>query len=136
MVRTRKELATMTDAEILVHYRREHGDPYMPLSVAKEMRHADYKWLHDTLAWEKRKREEREEAERQLRAKVFGSEVAAMIDWEVMRAAAEEFGYWPASTDPEHLEKLREDNRRHDLMNAHDPGGKRWRKMGKAMGPK
>ncbi len=53
-----------------------------------------------------------------------------------MRSVVEELGYSPASTDPEHLDKLREDNRRHDEANAHDPDGKRWSKMGRAMGPK
>lgn len=58
------------------------------------------------------------------------------VDREALRAAYEELGYWPASTDPEHLEKLREDNRRFDAANAHDPDGVRWSKMGQAMGPK
>lgn len=53
---TRSELAAMGDDEILVYYRRKHNDPYMPLSMAKEMQRADYKWLHSTLAWEKCKR--------------------------------------------------------------------------------
>ena len=54
---TRDELAAMTDEEILTHYRRKHGNPYMPLSMAKEMQRADYRWLHSTLAWEKRETE-------------------------------------------------------------------------------
>ena len=54
---TRDELAAMTDEEILAHYRRKHGNPYMPLSMAKEMRRADYRWLHSTFAWEKRQRD-------------------------------------------------------------------------------
>jgi hypothetical protein len=58
------------------------------------------------------------------------------IDREAMRAAAAELGYWPASTDPEALEKHREDNRRFDAANAHDPDGTRWSKMGASMGPK
>ena len=67
--KTRAELAAMTDDEILAYQRAKHGDPYTPLSAAKSAQSFDYRWLHRTLAWEKRKREE---AERQLRAKVFG----------------------------------------------------------------
>ena len=54
---TRDELAAMDDDEILAHYRRKHGNPYMPLSVAKELHRFEFKYLHNTLAWEKRKRE-------------------------------------------------------------------------------
>jgi hypothetical protein len=32
---TREELAAMTDDEILTFQRAKHGDPYMPLSMAK-----------------------------------------------------------------------------------------------------
>jgi hypothetical protein len=52
----RAKLAAMTDAEILVHYRREHGNPYMPLSVAKEMHRFAFKYLHDTLRAEARRK--------------------------------------------------------------------------------
>lgn len=70
--KTRAEMAAMTDDEILAYQCEKHGNPYMPLSMAKKMQHFDYKWLHSTLAWEKREREEREQAQRQLRARVFG----------------------------------------------------------------
>jgi hypothetical protein len=63
-------------------------------------------------------------------------EAAMSIDREALRAAHAEFGFWPASTDPEHLEKIREDNRRYDAANSHDPDGQRWAKMGEAMGPR
>ncbi|QZA07036.1 hypothetical protein K3U94_19005 [Mycolicibacter heraklionensis] len=46
------------------------------------------------------------------------------------RRLAEELGYWPATTDPEHLAKLRSDNERFNRMNAHDPQGLKWSKMG------
>jgi hypothetical protein len=34
----------MTDDEILAHQRAKHGDPYMPLSMAKKMQREEYKW--------------------------------------------------------------------------------------------
>ena len=42
------------------------------------------------------------------------------IDIAKLRAAAAELGYWPATTDDDHLEKLRADNERFDRMNARD----------------
>jgi hypothetical protein len=53
----------------------------------------------------------------------------ADLDIAKLRAAAAEFGYSPASTDDEHLAKLRADNERFDRMNAHDPQGLKWKKM-------
>jgi hypothetical protein len=64
---TRRELAAMTDDEIHVHYRGKHGNPYMPLSVAKEMHHIALKWRHLTSLAEKRAEEERQESERRIR---------------------------------------------------------------------
>ena len=58
----------------------------------------------------------------------------AELDIAKLRAAAAEFGYWPATTDDEHLAKLRADNRRFDRMNAHDPQGLKWQKMGPRSG--
>lgn len=46
-----------------------------------------------------------------------------------LRAATAELGYGPASTDDEHLDKLRADNERFDRMNAHDPQVTKWKKM-------
>jgi hypothetical protein len=43
LMMTRDELSAMTDAEILVHYRNKHGDPYMPLSMAKKMHREAFK---------------------------------------------------------------------------------------------
>ena len=54
----------------------------------------------------------------------------AELDMARLRELAAEFGYYPATTDDEHLEKLRADNERFDRMNAHDPQGLKWRKMG------
>jgi hypothetical protein len=53
------------------------------------------------------------------------------LDIAKLRAATAELGYQPATTDDEHLEKLRADNERFDQMNAHDPQGLKWRKMGR-----
>jgi hypothetical protein len=53
---TREELAAMTDDEILAHYRNKHGDPYMPLSMAKKMHHATFKWWHLDAAAEARRK--------------------------------------------------------------------------------
>lgn len=55
----------------------------------------------------------------------------ATLDREKLRAATAELGYAPASTDDEHLDKLRADNERFDRMNAHDPQGLKWSKMGR-----
>ncbi len=54
----------------------------------------------------------------------------AELDMARLRELAAELGYWPATTDDEHLEKLRADNERFDRMNAHDPQGLKWQKMG------
>jgi hypothetical protein len=43
---TRKELAAMTDQELLAYERERHGDPYMTLADAKAMRHTDLKFWH------------------------------------------------------------------------------------------
>lgn len=54
----------------------------------------------------------------------------AELDIAKLRAAAAELGYWPATTDDDHLDKLRADNERFDRMNGHDPQGLKWSKMG------
>ena len=54
---TREALAAMTDDEILVHYRHKHGDPYMPLSMAKKMQREERKWAHMTALHKKREAE-------------------------------------------------------------------------------
>lgn len=43
------------------------------------------------------------------------------LDIAKWRAAAVELGYWPATTDDEHLHKLRADNERFDRMHPHGP---------------
>lgn len=45
------------DEQILADQRAKHGDPYMPLSVAKEMQRLERKWAHMTASYEKRARE-------------------------------------------------------------------------------
>ncbi|MDD7811578.1 hypothetical protein PP713_03245 [Mycobacterium sp. CSUR Q5927] len=45
----------------------------------------------------------------------------AELDIAKLRAAAAELGYWPATTDDEHLDKLRADNERFDRMHPHRP---------------
>jgi len=57
------------------------------------------------------------------------------LDIAKLRAATAELGYGPASTDDEHLKKLRADNERFDRMNAHDTQGTKWRKMAPAPRP-
>ena len=47
----------MTDEQILADQRAEHGNPYMPLSVAKEMQRFDRRWAHDDALHKKRARE-------------------------------------------------------------------------------
>ena len=54
---TREQLAAMTDEEILAHHRRKHGNPYMPLSMAKKMQRFERKWAHATALHKKRARE-------------------------------------------------------------------------------
>lgn len=53
----RDELSAMTDEEILAYQRAKRGNPYMPLSMAKKMQRAEYKWAHLTAAWKQKKRE-------------------------------------------------------------------------------
>jgi hypothetical protein len=43
---TREELAVMTDDELLAFQRAKHGNPYMPLSMAKKMQREEDKWRH------------------------------------------------------------------------------------------
>lgn len=57
-----------------------------------------------------------------------------MSTMDEFRRLAEELGYWPATTGPEHIAKLRADNYRFDRMNAHDPQGLKWSKMGVPIG--
>ena len=40
-----------------------------------------------------------------------------------------ELGYWPASTDEEHIARLRAQDARYDEQLAQDPDGTKWQKM-------
>jgi hypothetical protein len=71
---TREELAAMTDQELLAYERERHGDPYMPLSMAKKIQKADFKFMHLGAAKENAEREAQEEARRRLREKLFPSD--------------------------------------------------------------
>lgn len=59
-----------------------------------------------------------------------------MSTMDELRRLAEELGYWPATTDPKHIAKLRADNDRFDRMNAHDLQGLKWSKMCSSVGRK
>ena len=52
-----KELAAMTDDEMLAHYRHKHGDPYLSLRAAREMHRAVFRWWHLTASAAKRNNE-------------------------------------------------------------------------------
>ena len=71
---TREELAAMTDQELLAYERERHGDPYMPLSMAKKMQKLDFKFMHLGAAQKKAERESQEEARCRLHEKVFSSD--------------------------------------------------------------
>jgi hypothetical protein len=43
---TWQRLGSLTDEELLAYERERHGNPYMPLSVAKEMRKLSLKYWH------------------------------------------------------------------------------------------
>lgn len=64
--------AARSDAALLARYREKHGHPYMTLSMAKKMRALEVKYAHLEVAATKRGEEDRQAAERALRAKVFG----------------------------------------------------------------
>ena len=49
--------SVMTDEQILAHQRAKHGDPYMPLSMAKKMQRFERRWAEDTALHNKRARE-------------------------------------------------------------------------------
>ena len=46
-----------------------------------------------------------------------------------LRELAAELGYWPASTDAEHVARLRAQDTRYDGQEDQDPGGAKWQKM-------
>ena len=45
------------------------------------------------------------------------------------RESSLELGYWPASTDEEHVARLRAQDARYDEQEAQDPEGTKWQKM-------
>jgi hypothetical protein len=53
----------------------------------------------------------------------------AELDLVRLRELAAELGYWPASTDEEHVARLRAQNARYDEQAAQDPDGTKWQKM-------
>jgi erythromycin esterase-like protein len=51
------------------------------------------------------------------------------LDLVRLRELAAELGYWPASTDEEHVARLRAQDARYDEQVAQDPDGTKWQKM-------
>jgi hypothetical protein len=51
------------------------------------------------------------------------------LDLVRLRELAAELGYWPASTDEEHVARLRAQDARYDEQAAQDPDGTKWQKM-------
>jgi hypothetical protein len=74
----------MTDEELLAFYRQRY--PYLPLSIAKELRRADLKYWHLSAIAKKKEREAKEEELRRLHAKVFRRVPAPL--WAIPRADA------------------------------------------------
>jgi hypothetical protein len=48
------------------------------------------------------------------------------LDLVRLRELAAELGYWPASTDEEHVARLRAQDARYNEQAAQDPGGTKW----------
>jgi hypothetical protein len=46
-----------------------------------------------------------------------------------LSALADELGYWPATTDEDHLAELRRQNAYYHVLIAQDPEGTKWQKM-------
>jgi hypothetical protein len=53
----------------------------------------------------------------------------AELDLVRLRELAAELGYWPASTDEEHVTRLRAQDARYDQHEDQDLGGDKWQKM-------
>jgi erythromycin esterase-like protein len=53
----------------------------------------------------------------------------AELDLVRLRELAAELGYWAASTDEEHVARLRAQDARYDEQEDQDPGGDKWQKM-------
>jgi hypothetical protein len=56
-------------------------------------------------------------------------DVMAELDMEKLRVLAAELGYWPATTDDEHITELRRQNAHYGVLFAQDPDGTKWQKM-------
>lgn len=53
----------------------------------------------------------------------------AELDLVRLRELAAELGYWPGSTDEEHVARLRAQDARYDEQVAQDPDGTKWQEM-------
>lgn len=60
----------------------------------------------------------------------------ADLDLDELRKFAREHGYYPGTTDPDHLARLRAQDARHERANRGDPQGTKWMKMGPSIGPR
>jgi hypothetical protein len=55
--------------------------------------------------------------------------IVTELDLVRLRELAAELGYWPASSDEEHIARLRAQDARYNEQEAQDPGGTKWQKM-------
>jgi hypothetical protein len=53
----------------------------------------------------------------------------AELDLVRLRELAAELGYWAASTDEDHVARLRAQDARYDEQEGQDPDGTKWQKM-------
>ena len=51
------------------------------------------------------------------------------LDLVRLRELAAELGYWPASTDDEHVARLRAQDAHYNEQEAQDPDGTKWQKL-------
>ena len=61
----------MINDELLAYERQRHGNPYMPLGVARELQKTALKFWHLGAARELVEEKAREDARRELRAKLW-----------------------------------------------------------------
>ena len=67
----RDQLVSMTDDELLAYERQRHGNPYMTLGTAKELRKTALKFWHLGAARGQAEEQARKDARRELRAKLW-----------------------------------------------------------------
>ena len=67
----RDRLVSMTDDELLAYERQRHGNPYMTLGTAEELRKMALKFWHLGAARERAEEQARKDARRDLRAKLW-----------------------------------------------------------------